>query len=60
LCRRERTITPFRLGLALTATCASQRVETIAAFHCGCNALFGTTVTYKAFYKDLREGAQRD
>jgi hypothetical protein len=44
------------LGLALTATCASQRVETIAAFHCGFNALFGTTVTYKAFYKDLREG----
>src|SRR5262249_56199897 len=49
-CHRERTITPFRLGLALTATCASQRVETIADFHCGFNALFGTTVTYKAFY----------
>ncbi len=26
-CWRQRTITPFRLGLALTATCASQRVE---------------------------------
>src|SRR5438094_4017367 len=49
LCRRQRVITPFRLGLALTATCASRRVETIAAFHCGFNALFGTTVTYKAF-----------
>jgi hypothetical protein len=48
-CRRQRGITPFRLGLALTATCASQRVETIADFHCGFNALFGTTVTYKAF-----------
>src|SRR5437870_9789500 len=48
-CRRQRIITPFRLGLALTATCASQRVETIADFHCGFNALFGTTVTYKAF-----------
>jgi len=48
-CRRQRVITPFRLGLALTATCASQRVETIADFHCGFNALFGTTVTYKAF-----------
>src|SRR5215217_5757010 len=45
-CRRQRGITPFRLGLALTATCASQRVETIADFHCGFNALFGTTVTY--------------
>jgi Transposase DDE domain len=49
LCRRQRIITPFRLGLALTATCASQRVETIADFHCGFNAIFGTTVTYKAF-----------
>jgi hypothetical protein len=48
-CRRQRGITPFRLGLALTATCASQRVETIADFHCGFNALFGTTVIYKAF-----------
>src|SRR5215468_5286205 len=52
-CRRERIITPFRLGLALTATCASQRVETIADFHCGFNALFGTTVTYKAFYNQV-------
>jgi hypothetical protein len=52
-CRRQRVITPFRLGLALTATCASQRVETIADFHCGFNALFGTTVTYKAFYNQV-------
>ena len=52
-CRRQRIITPFRLGLALTATCASQRVETIADFHCGFNALFGTTITYKAFYNQL-------
>src|SRR5919109_2397252 len=52
-CRRQRVITPFRLGLALTATCASQQVETIADFHCGFNALFGTTVTYKAFYNQV-------
>lgn len=52
-CRRLRTITPFRLGLALTATCASQRVETLADFHRGFNALFDTTVTYKAFYNQL-------
>src|SRR5437763_9809569 len=52
-CRRQRVITPFRLGLALTATCASQRVETIADYHCGFNALFGTTVTYKAFYNQV-------
>src|SRR3989449_8065078 len=52
-CRRERIITPFRLGLALTATCASQRVETLADFHRGFNALFGTTITYKAFYNQV-------
>jgi DDE family transposase len=52
-CRRQRILTPFRLGLALTATCASQRVETLADFHCGFNALFGTTITYKAFYNQV-------
>jgi hypothetical protein len=43
----------LRLGLALTATCASQRVETIADFHCGFHALFGTTITSKAFYNQV-------
>src|SRR2546428_65917 len=52
-CRRQRILTPFRLGLALTATCASQRVETIADLHCGFNALFGTTITDKAFYNQV-------
>jgi Transposase DDE domain len=51
--QRQRVITPFRLGLALTATCASQRVETIADLHCGFNALWGTTITYKAFYNQV-------
>jgi Transposase DDE domain len=53
LCRRQRVITPFRLGLALTAICARQRVETIADFHGGFNALFGPTVTYNAFYNQV-------
>jgi len=52
-CRRQRTITPFRLGLALTATCASQRVDTLADFHRGFHALFDTTITYKAFSNQL-------
>src|SRR5713101_8471361 len=52
-CRRTRIITPFRLGLALTATCASQRVETLADFYRSFNALFGTPITYKAFYNQL-------
>ena len=52
-CRRQRTMTPFRLGLALTATCASHRVETLADFHRGFHALFDTTMTYKALYNQL-------
>ena len=52
-CQRQRVITPFRLGLALTATCASQPVETLADFHRGFNALWGTTVTYKACYNQI-------
>src|SRR5712691_5105340 len=56
-CRRQRIITPFRLGLALTATCASQPVETLADFHRGFNALWGTTVTYKAFYNQVAKAS---
>jgi hypothetical protein len=48
--RRTRIITPFRLGLALTATCARHRVDTLADFHRGFHALFDTTITSKAFY----------
>ena len=48
-CRRQRTITPLRLGLALTATCASQRVATLAEFPRGFPALFDTLITSKAF-----------
>ena len=51
--KRQRIITPFRLGLALTTTCASQHVETIADFHCAFNAFWGTTITYKAFYNQM-------
>ena len=53
LCRRQRVMTPFRLGLALTATCARQRVETIADCHGGFTALFGTPVPSKAFYNQV-------
>src|SRR5438309_11522118 len=59
-CRRMRTITPFRLGLALTATCASQRVETLADFHRGFNALFDTTITYRAFYNQVAKARFAD
>ncbi len=49
LCHRQRVRTPLRLGVALTATCASQRGETIADWPCGFQALCGTTVTSNAF-----------
>jgi hypothetical protein len=52
-CRRQRTMTPFRLGLALTATCASHRVDTLADFHRGFHALCDPTITSKAFYNQL-------
>src|SRR4030095_9091923 len=52
-CRRRRALTRFRLVLALTATRASQRVETLADFHRGFNALFDPTITYKAFYHQV-------
>ena len=48
-CRRQRLITPLRLGLALTATCASQPVETCADFHRGFKAFWGTTISSNAF-----------
>src|SRR5436190_6159546 len=59
-CRRQRIITPFRLGLALTATCASQPVETLADFRRGFNALWGTTSTYKAFYNQVAKSRFAD
>jgi len=59
-CRRQRIITPFRLGLALTATCASQPVETLADFQRGFNALWGTTITYKAFYNQVAKSRFAD
>jgi hypothetical protein len=59
-CRRQRIITPFRLGLALTTTCASQPVETLADFHRGFNALWGTTIPYKAFYNQVAKSRFAD
>jgi hypothetical protein len=49
LCRRQRTITPLRCGLALTATCARHRVATLADVHRGFQAWFDTPMTDKAF-----------
>jgi len=51
--KRQRLITPLRLGLALTTTCASPHVETIADFPCAFQAFWGTTITSKAFSNPL-------
>src|SRR5436190_11035935 len=52
-CRRERLITPFRLGLALVATSASDYVDTLADFHRSFCALWDVTLSYKALYDQL-------
>ncbi len=52
-CRRERLITPFRLGLALVATSASHSVDTLADVHRGFCALWDVTISYKAFDDQL-------
>jgi len=52
-CRRERLITPFRLGLALVATSASHDVDTLADFHRSFCALWDVTLSYKALYDQL-------
>ena len=52
-CRRERLITPFRLGLALVATSASHYVDTLADFHRSFCALWDVTLSYKALYDQL-------
>src|SRR5712691_4696775 len=59
-CRRQRIITPFRLGLALTATCASQPVETLADVHRGFHAFWGTTITYNAFSNQVAKSRFAD
>ena len=53
LCRRERIITPYRLGLSCLASLATTRVETLADIQRTFNALFGTTVAYKPFHNQL-------
>src|SRR5512134_3541161 len=49
-CRRARVITPFRLGLAVVATSASQPVDPLADFHRGFCALWNVPLSYKALY----------
>ena len=52
-CQRHRLIPPFRFGLSMAASMASQQVHSIADVHRDCNALWDLEVTDKAFYKQV-------
>src|SRR2546425_12582807 len=51
--KRERLITPFRLGLSVVASMATQQVQTIADLHRQLNELWAFESDYKAFYTQL-------
>lgn len=51
--KRERLITPFRFGLSVMASMATEQVASIADLHRQFNALWEIESDYKAFYKQL-------
>ncbi len=51
--KRKRLITPFRLGLSLMASMATQQVQTIADLHRQFNELWQMATDYNAFHKQL-------
>ena len=57
LVKRQRLITPFRLGLSVMASMATQHVQTIADLHRQFNELWELDTDYNAFYKQLLKPA---
>jgi hypothetical protein len=53
LLKRQRLITPFRLGLSVMGSMATQHVPTIADLHRQFNELWELDTDYNAFYKQL-------
>jgi hypothetical protein len=53
LAKRKRLITPFRLGLSVIASMATQQVHTIADLHRQFNELWQMETDYNAFHKQL-------
>ena len=53
LLKRKRLVTPFRLGLSVIASMATQHVRTIADLHRQFNELWELDTDYNAFYKQL-------
>ena len=56
-CQRQRQITPFRFGLSMVASMASQKVQSLADLQRQFNALWDTEVSYKAFYNQLAKAS---
>jgi len=52
-CQRQRLITPFRFGLSVVASMASQQVHSMADLHRAFNALWDREVSYKACYNQV-------
>ena len=57
LVKRQRLVTPFRLGLSVMASIATQHVQTIADLHRQFNELWELDTDYNAFYKQLLKPA---
>src|SRR5436309_2950332 len=53
--KRERLITPCRLGLSVVTSMSTQQVQTIADLHRQFNELWAFESDYKAFYTQLRK-----
>ncbi len=52
-CQRQRLITPYRFGLSVVASMATQKVESIADLQRQFNGLWDFDVSYKAYYNQL-------
>jgi hypothetical protein len=57
LVKRQRLVTPFRSGLSVMASMATQHVQTIADLHRQFNELWELDTDYNAFYKQLLKPA---
>lgn len=57
LLKRKRLVTPFRMGLSVIASMATQHVQTIADLHRQFNELWELDTDYNAFYKQLLKPA---
>jgi Transposase DDE domain len=52
-CQRQRLITPFRFGLSIIASMATEQVASLADLHRQFNDLWDGESTYKAFYNQV-------